>query len=119
MGAVMRSIIIHSEDSNLRTLLRALLASSEVEIVEARSRQELTKRCRTHRFDKVITDDVRMFMNGSDIIGEIRLKERNTPIVVLSHDVSEHSVLSLLEEGVTEFLSLPIGVERLRKKLIK
>jgi CheY-like chemotaxis protein len=118
-GAEMRSIIIHSENSNLRTLLCSLLASDEVEVVEARSRQELTARCRRHRFDKVVTDDVRMFMNGSEILREIRHNNKNTRIFVLSHDASEHSVLSLLEAGVTEFLSLPITIERLQKKLKK
>ena len=115
----MRSIIIHSENSNLRTLLCSLLASDEVEVVEARSRQELTARCRRRRFDKVVTDDVRMFMNGSEILREIRHNNKNTRIFVLSHDASEHSVLSLLEAGVTEFLSLPITIERLQKKLKK
>lgn len=115
----MRSIIIHSENSNLRTLLCSLLASDEVEVVEARSRQELTARCRHHRFDKVVTDDVRMFMNGSEILREIRHNNKNTRIFVLSHDASEHAVLSLLEAGITEFLSLPITIERLQKKLKK
>ena len=118
-GLAMRRFIIHSEDDLFRALLRAVLAPGGIEVIEASSRHELKKRCLSERFDRVITDDVRMFMNGSNITEQIRINNERAHIFILSTDISEHSVLSLLEEGVTEFLSLPIHFERLQKKLLK
>lgn len=115
----MKHFIIHSEDGNFRTLVKALLDSPNINIVEAGSRRELVRRCSREHFDKVITDDTRAFMNGSDILKQIRSNNRRIEIFILSADNSEHSVLSLLEMGITQFLSIPICVERLQNKLLK
>lgn len=115
----MGRIIIHSDDSLLRALLHTLLSQGGVEIVEARSRHELFKWCRNRHFDRVVTDDVRMFMNGGGCTEKIRANNPDIHIFILSHDISEHSALTLLEEGVTQLLSLPISIERLQKKLLK
>lgn len=115
----MKRVILYSDNSNLLALLHTLLIPGGAAIVEVKSRKALAQRCMCTHFDKIITDDVRMFLNGSNLLDTIRSSGARPHIFILSTDISEHSVLSLLEEGVTEFLTLPIGVERLQKKLLK
>lgn len=111
-----KRIIIHSAEEEFRALIKALIASEQLAIVEAKSREQLVRLCCEGGFDKVVTNDVRMFMNGSISVNEIRRK-RSTRIFILSTDHSEHAILSLLELGVAQFLSLPIDIDRLHKKL--
>lgn len=113
----MRKIVIHSIHADFRALLRGLLTDIEAFFVPASSRQELFRICQTTKCDLVITDDVRMFLNGSDTIAQIRQEGALPHIFVLSHDLSEETVISLLEAGINQYIAMPIAVDRLRSKV--
>ena len=83
----------------------------------ATSREELYRICQTTKCDLVLTDDVRMFMNGSDAVEQIRQGGYLPQIFVLSYDLSEDTVTALLEAGVNQFITLPITPERLYHKV--
>ena len=113
----MRKIVIHSLRAEFRALIRGLLTNVEAFFGPSSSREELLRICRTSKCDLVLTDDVRMFMNGSDMISEIRQGGPLPQIFVLSHDLSEDTVTSLLEDGVNQFIALPVAPERLKCKV--
>lgn len=56
-------------------------------------------------------------MNGTDAMAQIRQGGATPQIFVLSHDLSEETVTALLEEGVNQFITMPIAPERLRCKV--
>lgn len=113
----MRKIVIHSPRAEFRALIRGLLTNVEAFFVPSASRKELFRICQTTKCDLVLTDDIRMFMNGSDAIEQIRQGSTLPQIFVLSHDLSEDTVTALLEEGVNQFIALPVAPERLRGKV--
>lgn len=113
----MRKIVIYSRLAEVRALIRGLLSDIEAYFVPASSREELFRICQTTKCDLVLTDDVRMFMNGSDAVARIRRGEYLPQIFVLSHDLSEDAVTALLEEGVNQFVTLPVAPERLCRKV--
>lgn len=113
----MRKIVIYSRHAEVRALIRGLLSDIESYFIPAASREELLRICRTTRCDLVLTDDVRMFMNGSNAIAQIRQGGYLPQIFVLSHDLSEDTVTALLEEGVNQFITLPVVPERLCRKV--
>lgn len=113
----MRKIVIHSLRAEFRALIRGLLTNVEAFFVPSASREELLRICRTSKCDLILTDDVRMFMNGTDVISEIRQGGSMPQIFVLSHDLSEETVTALLEEGVNQFIALPVSPERLNCKV--
>lgn len=115
---MMRKIVIHSNSAELRALIRGLLSDIEALFIPTASREELFTVCRISQCDLVLTDDVRMFMNGSNAISMIRQGGSLPQIFVLSYDLSEESVTALLEEGVNQFISLPIAAERLYDKVL-
>ncbi len=113
----MRKIVIHSLRAEFRALIRGLLTNVEALFVPSSSREELFRICQTSKCDLLLTDDVRMFMNGSDAIAQIRQGRSLPQIFVLSQDLSEDTVTSLLEEGVNQFIALPVAPERLSGKV--
>ena len=113
----MRKIVINSPHAEFRALIRGLLTNVEALFVPSASRKELLRICQTTKCDLVLTDDVRLFMNGSDAIRQIRQGSALPQIFVLSHDISEDTITALLEEGVNQFIALPVAPERLRCKV--
>ena len=114
---VMRKIVIHSLRAEFRALIRGLLTNVEAFFVPSASREELFRICQTSKCDLLLTDDVRMFMNGSNAIEQIRQGSPLPQIFVLSQDLSEETVTTLLEEGVNQFIALPVAPERLKSKV--
>ena len=114
---MMRKIVIHSLRAEFRAMIRGLLTNIEAFFVPSSSREELFRICQTTKCDLLLTDDVRMFMNGSDTIAQMRQGSALPQIYVLSHDLSEDTVTALLEEGVNQFIALPVAPERLNVKV--
>lgn len=115
----MKSFIIHSSKSEFRALLRGIVATAATTICEASTRKELFSLCEANRFDILFTDDVRMFMNGSQAVERIRPATMRPQLFVFAHDLSEDSVVALLEMGVNQFVTLPLSPTRLRSKLAR
>lgn len=113
----MRKIIIHSQSRDFSALIRGVLADIEANFLITTSRSELIRNCRLSLCDLLLTDDVRMFMNGSDTMEQIRQGGFLPQVYVFSHDLSEECVTVLLEEGVNQFISLPVAPERLYEKV--
>lgn len=113
----MRTIVIHSASAELRALIRGLLSDIEALFIPTASRKELFRLCRSTGCDLILTDDVRMFMNGSDAIALIRQGKSLPQIFILSYDLSEETVTALLEAGINQFITLPVAPERLYEKV--
>lgn len=115
----MKKIVIHSQNRDFGALIRGLLADVEAQLQITTSRLELMRLCRLSSYDLLLTDDVRMFMNGTDAMEQIRQGGFRPQVFIFSHDLSEECVTALLEIGVNQFLTLPIAPERLRRKINK
>ncbi len=114
----MTTIVIHSASSEFRALVCGLLSGIEASLIPVASRKELFGLCRTTKCDLVLTDDVRMFMNGSDALDLIRQGGALPQIFILSNDLTEDTVTALLEVGINQFITLPVAPERLREKVV-
>lgn len=115
----MRTIVIHSTSPELRALIRGLLSDIEALFIPSTSREELFRICQTTKCDLILTDDIRLFMNGDNAVRRLRDGGLQPQIFILSHDLSEETVTALLEEGINQFISLPVAPERLCNKIIK
>uniref|UniRef100_UPI0040564F5A hypothetical protein n=1 Tax=Alistipes sp. TaxID=1872444 RepID=UPI0040564F5A len=113
----MRKIIIHSQSRDFSALIRGVLSDIEANFLITTSRSELIRCCRLSLCDLVLTDDVRMFMNGSNTMEQIRQGGFLPQVYLFSYDLSEECVTALLEEGVNQFISLPVAPERLCEKV--
>lgn len=113
----MRKIVIHSALAEMRALIRGMLSDIEALFVPIASREELFRVCRTAKYDLVLTDDVEMFLSDAEAVAKIRGVDVLPQIFVLSHNLSEECVVTLLAEGVNQFIALPVAPERLYNKV--
>ena len=113
----MRKIVIHSASAEMRALIRGMLSDIEALFMATATREELFEVCEMSRCDLVLTDDANLFLDGSNAISRIRPMGALPQIFVLSHNLAPESVLSLLEQGVNQFISLPVAPERFYGKV--
>lgn len=114
----MKSVIIYSQSREFRSLIQALIEDDSLKICESASRRELFELCRLEEFDILLTDDYRMFMCDEGATTRIRAKRAYPEIFVFSYDISEDSVVALLEMGINQFITLPLTPKRLRRKVL-
>ena len=114
----MQKIIIYSSSLCMRALLEGLLYDCGAEVCVATSRQNLFDRCAAERFDKVVVGETALFIEGCDTVERIRpCGAREPEILVFAPDITEECVMSLLERGVNQYVSLPVVPARLRRKV--
>lgn len=82
------------------------------------SARQTVSACLRHSPDLVIVLAVAPFVDGSEFIRRIRLSAGRRPAVyVVSWQQSEHLVLSLLDCGVDQYLTFPVCMSRLQRKV--
>lgn len=114
----MHNILIVSDDLFIADLLMAALGDLEVQLYSERSVERAAAACRSGRYDLVLLLTVGALLCKCGGVETIRPRGLKRPrIYVLSWQQSEQIVLSLLEQGVDQYLTLPISLERLRGKI--
>jgi DNA-binding response OmpR family regulator len=114
----MVKVLVYSPSFRMRAMIVGILTSPTIEVESVTSRNALFKRCAEKLFDWVVIEDYRLFMDGGGCVRRIRPHFTSRPkIIVLSAEIDEQTVFSLLECGVDQYLLLPLSAERLRRKV--
>lgn len=102
----------------MREMVAALLADVAVQVRTADAIAAVERECRGGAFDLVIMLDIAPFFDGSEPLSLLRPKGLRRPeLFVLSWQHSEQCVLSLLECGVSQYLTFPLNARRIRRKI--
>ena len=102
----------------IREMTASLLADISAEIRTADSLLDIAKECRLGSFDMIILLDITPLFDGSASIASIRPNGLHRPeLFVLAWQHSEHTVLSLLESGVSQYITFPINIRRIKRKI--
>jgi two-component system, OmpR family, KDP operon response regulator KdpE len=113
---VLRVLLIEDEPAN-RALVRAIIARAdratvpEVDLVEAATMADARSMLAGGSFDAVLVDVRLPDGNGLDLIGEIREREREVKVIVVSASVLPAERASALATGADGFLAKPFGAE--------
>ncbi|MBX7125364.1 MAG: response regulator transcription factor [Cyclobacteriaceae bacterium] len=119
-------ILICDDDSALVSMIRFKLSRENLgEIIKAADGREARKLIEQERPDLIVTDVHMPFHTGLEIIAYVRQELRlQTPIIILSAEGLEETVLQAFNLGANDFLSKPfspaelaIRVRRLLQKL--
>ena len=113
---VIRVLLVEDEPVN-RALVRAIIARAdpatvpEVDLVEAATMADARSMLAGGSFDAVLVDVRLPDGNGLDLIGEIRQREREVKVIVVSASVLPAERASALATGADGFLAKPFGAE--------
>jgi CheY-like chemotaxis protein len=100
-------ILIVEDEAISRSAFATLLAHRGHEVMEAADGQQALNLLNQHQFKVVITDPALPKVTGFGLIGEIRRKWPNIPIILVTTYLSPQVAKELLT-GKTKFISKPV-----------
>jgi DNA-binding response OmpR family regulator len=104
-------ILICDDDEALVSMIRFKLMREEIgEIDKTLDGREAMELLKQNQYDLIITDIHMPFHSGLEIITFVRTQlKKATPIIVLSAEGLEDTVLQAFEIGANDFLSKPFS----------
>ncbi|HEY5824653.1 MAG TPA: response regulator transcription factor [Cyclobacteriaceae bacterium] len=104
-------ILVCDDDEALISMIRFKITRDNMgEIVKAMDGREAMKLLKDNEFDLIITDINMPFHSGLEITVYVREElKRTTPIIMLSADGPEDTVLQALSLGVNDFMTKPFS----------
>lgn len=117
-------ILVCDDDEALVSMIRFKLTRENLgEIIKATDGREAKTLLRENDFDLIITDIHMPFHSGLEITSFIRQElKRDTPIIVLSAEGLENTVLQAFEIGANDFITKPFSPAELAvrvKRILK
>ncbi len=111
-------ILLISPDNLARRVVSLALESPLVDVVFFEPSQCLFKYCMNNRVDLLLFLSTSPYFASMNIVGFLRDScEKLPPIYVIASSHKPSAVLSLLECGVSQYMTFPINLSRLRRKV--
>jgi len=102
-----------------KIILRSLQAVGIPTAVEAADGNEASALFKPGEFDLVLTDWNMPGKTGIELIQEIRSKDPQVPIIMITTEAEKGRVLQAIQAGVSDYLVKPFTADTLREKLEK
>ncbi len=113
-------VLVADDSSTMRKIrLRSLNAVGVPSAVEAADGEEAVNLCKPGDFDLVLTDWNMPGKNGLEVTQDIRAKDPNVPIIMVTTEAEKTRVLEAIQAGVSDYLVKPFTADTLREKLEK
>lgn len=110
----MKKILIIEDDEALLQTLRTALELENFEVMSAMDGEEGFERACEKKTDLILLDWVLPSMNGLEVCQNLRKKDINTPIIILSGQKKEEiDKVICLECGADDYLLKPFGTKEL------
>ncbi len=104
-------ILVCDDDDALVSMIRFKLVRENIgEITKVADGREAMQMLKEHDFDLIISDIHMPFHSGLEIITFVRHElKKKTPIIILSAEGLEDTVLQAFEIGASDFISKPFS----------
>lgn len=113
-------VLVADDSSTMRKIiLRSLQAVGVNDAVEAADGNEAVSLFQPGAFNMVLTDWNMPGKTGLEVIEEIRAKDANVPIIMITTEAEKGRVMQAIQAGVSDYLVKPFTADTLRKKLEK
>lgn len=112
----LKKILVVDDEKFIRTGISLILEDTfkeQVEVIQAKNGKEAIEIIESREFDIIISDINMPFINGIDLIKEIRKSNQDVEVIVISgYDVFEYA-RQCMKYGVKNYLLKPINDEEL------
>ena len=116
MSAAPLKILVVDDEPPIRKLLRMGLTTQGYEVLEA-SNGKTSLELLAKRPDLIILDLGLPDVAGHELLGMIRARDENVPIVVLSSRGDEAGKVQALDLGADDYLTKPFGMDELLARM--
>lgn len=114
----MREVLIVGGEGFIRDMIAAAADRAGLSAVCVSSAAEAVDDCRRGRYERVVILGLATLADGRVTVESLRPRGAVRPeIYVLAWRHSEQAVLSLLECGVNQYITFPVSLRRLCRKL--
>ncbi|HVU38282.1 MAG TPA: response regulator transcription factor [Opitutales bacterium] len=108
-----RQILVVEDDANIRRGIVDILESEGYEVTQAPNGADGLKLFKQEKFDLVLLDLMMPEMSGYDVCREIRKRDAQTPVLILTAKSQEIDKVVGLELGADDYITKPFGVREL------
>lgn len=115
-----KRILIYSHSWQIALLVSEVVATLELQLAVALTREEFDRLTERVIYDLVIFVGAGLLLAEEGLLGRVRPRPlRRPPIFLLSWQQGEQIVLGVLEGGVDQYMTLPLQPARLRNKVLE
>ncbi len=112
----LKHILIVDDDSSIANMLGDLLTELGYGVLQASNGQEGLQIVESYSIDGILLDLEMPVMDGWTMLDELRWRNNDVPVVVMSGGVPIESMRNLLREGAQGVLPKPVSLEVFEKK---
>jgi two-component system alkaline phosphatase synthesis response regulator PhoP len=108
----MRLLLVEDE-KNLRDVITLNLELEGYEVIKAVNGEEALQKINSEYFDIIILDLMIPKINGLDVLANLRLKNSNIPVIIVSAKGTSSDRIAGLRSGANDYLNKPFEMEEL------
>ncbi|MEO7086855.1 MAG: response regulator transcription factor [Gemmatimonadaceae bacterium] len=101
-------ILVIEDDAGIGRLLKALLVSEGYEVEHVETGTEGAARAQSSEYDGIVLDLGLGDRHGLDVLRDLRGAGVMTPVLILTADASETSIVQALDAGADEYTVKPV-----------
>src|SRR5258708_555920 len=107
------SILVVDDEPDIRESLETLLSSEGYRVALAANAAEGLKRLEAANYDLVLLDLMMPDKSGLEVLDEVRVRDRETPIFLITAYGSVETAVAALKRGANDYFSKPWDNEKL------
>ncbi len=107
------TVLVVEDDEEMRRLLEDELREAGYEVLTAGSGSEGLERLGRAEVDVVVTDMMMPGMKGSELLAEVRARDPEVPVVIITAFGSIDSAVDAMRAGAYRYVAKPFRIEQL------
>jgi two-component system chemotaxis response regulator CheY len=115
----MNVLVVDDSQMTRMVVSKTLRTFGNIEVTEAEDGRKAIEAFGQKEFDLVFSDWNMPNMNGLELLGEIRQKNKTVPVIMITTEGSKERVQSAISLGVSDYLLKPFTPVALRDKVQK
>jgi DNA-binding response OmpR family regulator len=117
MAIMKKNILLVEDDESLRSGLLLLLENAEHTVESAPDGKAALHILQHKKFDVIILDDNLPFIQGSDLLGLIRIRNPGVKIIIMSGLFNAEGIKKIREQGADITIEKPFDLDVLLSHL--
>lgn len=113
------SILVVDDDREVRNFITTLLNNCGYSVIPCKSAKEALERINGTKIDVVITDIIMPEISGTELLGKIRNKNPDIPVILMTGYADLNTAVDAIKKGVFDFIIKPYEPEQIIHSLEK